>query len=299
MIQRYVTIAVLLVSVSCGFLIYRGYLHSSPPIVVSQPPRMPTSTISQRPTNAPARTEWYIGKEAIQQLQSVDTPPALMETLFDTQSTYTSDTGDLPHAIPTKTFSSFADFQAAIDNQKIDPAVRAILYDNERWQFTPLNEQQDPVLFARKAATLAHAHGLTLIFAPATDLASVLAPRSANKYDAFLSLDILGRAAPYVDVIEIQAQGAQGTPEYAAFVSQAVAQIRAASSTVVIFAGLSSEPTGRNVASGQLASDYSATQAYVNGYWLNIPARSSYCPSCGIGNPTAARDFLEGVTSSE
>jgi hypothetical protein len=241
-------------------------------------------------------TNWIISNEGYKQLQSVNASTKLLNTLFNHTSTYFvgATTNPFPQATTIETFDSYATFLSAVQNKQIASNVKAILYDDEDWVLSPLNEQQSPVNYAQKAANLAHNHNLKLIFTPAVDLTQILAPGSSNRYSAFIGLDILGRAAPYVDVIEIQAQGAQGTSEYATFVKQAVAQIDKVKHGR-IFAGMSSEPDGRYVSVTQLKSDYNATNGSVNGYWLNIPKKSVACPGCGTGNPQIALTYLQSL----
>ena len=265
-------------------------------LIAPQPQSVaPTSAPTQPANQAQEPRDWIIGREAVTLLQSSGASASLIDNVFNNTDTYTHDTSDLPSAISTETFTSFAKFQTAIANQTITPGTKAILYDNEKWSITPSNEQHNPVYFAEKAAALAHANGYKFIFTPAANLADVLAPGTTDKYSTFLSLAILGESSPYVDAIDIQAQGAQGTPEYTTFVRQAVSQIRAASSTVTIFAGLSSEPQGRAVTNAEILSDYDTTKSYVNGYWMNIPVGGPDCPTCGTGNPAVAIAFLKAI----
>lgn len=260
---------------------YRVFHHKHPAMTASQ-----------------GQAHWIISSEAIDELKSVNASDNLLNTAFNSASTYFTgkDSSALPNAIPTQTFTSFAAMQSAFNSHTVASTVGAILYDNEDWQFTPSNEQQDPVDYAKQAAQLAHDHGLKLIFTPATDLLSVLKPGvTSNKYNAFLSLNILGQAAKYVDAIDIQAQGSQGTSNYASFIQQAAEQIKAVNNSVEIFGGMSSEPSGKTVSAADLLADYNATKQYVEGYWMNIPVNSSYCPNCKSGNPAVALSFLESI----
>ncbi len=242
-------------------------------------------------------TQWIIGRGAYNQLRSVNASPQLLGSIFNNSRTYYVSNGDnsgFPNAVNTQTFTSYATLQTAIANKQINPSVGAILYDNENWTFTPVIEQQNPVLYAKKAATLARANGYKIVFTPAANLANVLSPGNKNRFDAFLALNILGQTAPYVDAIEFQSQDLEGTPQFKTFVQQAAAQINAGKHGA-IFAGLSSEPSAGAVTLAQLRNDFRQTQKYVNGYWLNIPKQSTYCPKCGTGNPALALEFLKTI----
>ena len=51
--------------------------------------------------------------------------------------------------------------------------MSALLYDPEAWSFTPRAEQPDPASAAQRARDIAHAHGLSLIVAPALNLTTL------------------------------------------------------------------------------------------------------------------------------
>jgi hypothetical protein len=243
-------------------------------------------------------TGWIIGAPTLMKLKQVGADDALIATAFDNSSTYVIARPKIPnrlaHAVTAQTFTSYAELEQAFADATIAPTTKAILFDIERWRFTPENEQLDPVGFTAKAAALAHQHGLLLIATPATNLANLTRPGS-DKYDAFLSLKIIGELAKIADVLEVQAQQAQGTPRYTEFVRAASAQAHAANPSVIFFAGMSTNPLGRAVTPEQLVSDYQTTRRYVSGYWLNVPARSPYCPTCGEPRPEVAVALLRAI----
>ena len=53
------------------------------------------------------------------------------------------------------------------------PAGSWVLYDIERWPWTPLIEQQHPLRYMKRFAYLAHAHGLKVILAPGPSLCGI------------------------------------------------------------------------------------------------------------------------------
>ncbi|MDQ2800102.1 MAG: hypothetical protein M3Y13_10715 [Armatimonadota bacterium] len=240
---------------------------------------------------------WIVAASTIALLRRNGASEALITGAFDHPTTYVvvrpKIRNSLPNATAVQTFTSYASLQEAFAASTIAPTTKAILYDDEKWPFTPLEEQRDPVGYATKAADLVHRHGLLLIATPATNLATVDRPRPRNRYDAFLSLNILGGIAKVADILEVQAQGAQGTPRYAAFVQAASAQAHAANPAVKFYVGMSTNPTGRLVSPQQLFDDYQATKGYVAGYWLNVPGKSPYCPTCGTPHPEVALSFLQ------
>ncbi len=116
-----------------------------------------------------------------------------LENTFDNPRTYVM--GKMPDgwkSIPTATFASYAEMQQQVKANAISPSTQAIVYDNEHWQFTPLQEQLNFASFVKQAADLAHLHHMMLIVTPAPDLVQTLDPASTgDKYDRFLSLGIV------------------------------------------------------------------------------------------------------------
>jgi hypothetical protein len=197
-------------------------------------------------------------------------------------------------SVPTTTFSSYRDLSAAVGSGGLDPRVRAVMYDNEAWQFTPPDEQRDPASYTAMAATEVHRHGLLLISAPAVDLVTVLRPGEPSRYQAYLDLGLAGSAARSADVFDIQAQGSQNDPaKYGQFVAAAAQQARAANPSVLVLAGLSTGPSGQGTSAQQLLAAVNATRGIVDGYWLNIPERGPRCPRCSDARPDIALQLLQ------
>jgi hypothetical protein len=199
-------------------------------------------------------------------------------------------------AIPTRTFTSYGALQKAFATGAIGPDVKAILYDNEAWQFTPMEEQTNFGDYSQRVAQLVHAHGLLLINAPAVDLVRNLASASEKRYDAYIRLGIARDGAKDADVFEIQAQGSEmATARFAEFVSAAAGQARQANPKVLVLAGISTNPSGRNVSADQIVRAIDATRGVVDGYWFNVPAPSDYCPQCNAFRPDLALEVLRGI----
>jgi hypothetical protein len=197
-------------------------------------------------------------------------------------------------AVPFASFTNFGALRNALERGRLGPRVGGIMYDYERWSFTPDMEQKNPAGYVKQAADLAHAHGLLFLTAPAVNLVAVLAPGSRNRhYDTYLQLGIAADAARYADVFDIQAQGSErNTALYANFVRQAAAQARQANPNVVVFAGISTEPNGQQVTAADILRAIAATRDSVDGYWFNIPRPSEYCPRCTDFRPDIAIDVL-------
>jgi hypothetical protein len=175
--------------------------------------------------------------------------------------------------------------------------ISMILYDPEHWQFTPITEQSAPGVAARTAQALVRKAGLQLIVAPGTNLAELTVP-GATAPSAFIQTGDLGKIAPSANWVDIQAQGQErNSQRYESYVSQAVSQIRSANPSAVIYAGLSTNPSGPPVTAAELLADVSLTSSQVSGYWLNIPNPGASCPSCGQPQPQIGLDVLERVAT--
>lgn len=175
--------------------------------------------------------------------------------------------------------------------------LSAVVYDQESWRFTPSAEQKGPAPYVRRAEAMAHRRGLQLIATPAADLVwAVARPAPGTVYETFLRLGIARRVGRFADVFEIQAQGAEADVQrYRSFVAGAAAQAREANPRVVLVAGLSTNPTGRQVTAAQLEADVAATRQIVSGYWLNVPSGGAYCPTCGAPQPQVGARLLESL----
>jgi hypothetical protein len=226
-----------------------------------------TTSVPARPTGAGAELHWMIALNALKALQTAS--PTLAASDFSSTSTFVLQPPDQPPdatGIPMARFRSFAAFQAAIAGGGIDPGFHWVLYDNEHWPSTPLDEQQNPTKYMSAFVTLAHAHGYRVMLAPAQDLVSPFR-KGTREWPAYLAMG-LARAGGRADGYEIQAQPYEGSADYATFVATAAAQARAVSANVTILAGIS---THRVTSGAQMYDDIIATRSSVAGYWLNIP----------------------------
>lgn len=210
--------------------------------------------------------------------------------------------GVIPPAWKAVTFVSFTKFDAiknALASGRLGPDVKGVMYDYERWQFTPEAEQRNPAGYVKQAADLVHARGLQFLTAPAVNLVAVMAPEDQGpRYEAFLRLQIAADAARYADVFDIQAQGSErNTALYSNFVRQAAAQARQANPKVVVLAGISTQPSGQQVTADDVLGAIAATRDSVDGYWFNIPQPSEYCPGCTDFRPDIAIEVLRRVAA--
>ncbi|MGI8450280.1 MAG: hypothetical protein ACR2MP_24505 [Streptosporangiaceae bacterium] len=243
------------------------------------------------------RPAWMLTRAALTQLA---TEPAVLAGLQRSRVLEILHPGQQPLAVagaqPVVTFSSVGELSQAVPGQ-LAAGTRALLYDPEAWSFTPRAEQLNPASAAQRARDIARAHGLSLIVAPALNLATLRPdPAGGPRWKQFLRLGLAGSIAKVTDVIELQAQSLErSTSTYAEFVREAAAQARAANPRVAIIAGLSTNPPGAPVTSQQLTAAIHATRGIVDGYWLNIPGRGPRCPTCNSPRPDVGRAALRAA----
>lgn len=203
------------------------------------------------------------------------------------------------NAIPFASFTGFLAIKSALKVGTLAHDAEGIIYDNENWQFTPVEEQQNPASYEKLAADLVHTHGLLFLAAPGVDLVAGLAAENRmTPYDAYLRLGIAADAARYADIVDIQAQGSEcDTTLYANFVVQAAAQARQSNPNVLVLAGISTNPSGQQVTANNILRAIAATRDSVDGYWFNIPSPSEYCPNCNDFRPDIAIEVLRRLAA--
>jgi hypothetical protein len=214
------------------------------------------------------------------------------QTTILTSSTIPSDLSGwhVTFALDTR---SLAEIRSGVDDG-LTSRISEILYDPEHWSYTPLTEQLNVGASTQQAESLAHAAGRQLIVAPATNLAEAAAAPGESAASSFIQTDDLAKVAANANIVEIQAQGLErNSSRYAAYVAQAVGQIRSANPSATIYAGLSTNPSGGPVTAAELVAAVRATSSEVTGYWLNIPSPGSACPACGEPQPQLALDLFQ------
>ncbi len=196
-------------------------------------------------------------------------------------------------AVPTQIFTSYRWFQAAIKHGKIQPGVKAVIYDNEGWTLTPPAEQRNYAQFAQRFYELAHQHGFVVIHTPALSLANAVQAAGERRFDAFMRAGFWDDAVRYADAVDLQMQGSQvPASAYANFVKSAAQRARQANPHVLILAGISTNPSGHHVTAQQIVDAIMATRGIVDGYWFNVPQAGPSCPHCTDFRPDIALDVL-------
>jgi hypothetical protein len=208
---------------------------------------------------------------------------------FDQPTTFAL--GGYNSAVPSASWASEAQFEADLAAGTILEGTRAVMYDPERWEPTPEDEQRDPVAAIEAFASAARAAGYQVIVTPHPNLVTVPgavcgARPSESQEDAFLRCGITGAAARVADVVEVQAQYLEADPvRYADIVRQATDQAKAANPSVLVISGLST----RFAATSQTLVDaWTAVRGIVDGHYMAVPE--------GI-RPDLAAAFLQEIGS--
>lgn len=250
------------------------------------------------------RQAWIISAGALVQLRQAGLPSSLLRADFDRPSTlvlvsHGRPDSLVPHASPTLYFTSAAAMASALRGGRVARSVRYLLLDLERWPLTPGSEQSNPIAALRWAASVAHAHGKCLVFAPAIDLVGVQHPGTGGSalYSLFDS-SIAGPGAALADVFVVQSQHSEGTSYANSLAPQAIGAARAAH-RIPVLAGLSTNPNGRHVSPASLLAVYRASvRAGGAGFWLNIPQSDAECSRCGLPQPQVAVAFLKAAAGN-
>lgn len=206
---------------------------------------------------------WMIGQPSLASLNSLD--PTTAKAVFNRSGSYVITAPPSGYATTHVT-----DYKSYVDYQSNPSPTHWVLYDPEKWSYTPLNEQQHPGYWMAQFATLAHSRGQQVIMTPARDLVDVSGANcTANTGEsmdaAYLRCNIPSMAANAPgDVVEIQAQGDQSdTTAFSSLVSGSVSQVHTGAPVWVGLTTLRGDPVSA------MTSCYNAVQGTVQGFWLN------------------------------
>jgi hypothetical protein len=168
-------------------------------------------------------------------------------------------------------FHDFSDFIRTADG--FYRGFTDAMYDPEGWDATPIAERRDPVAYFKRFSQTAGQRGWTVIITPHPSLTSVAGARCGtqgdeSEFDAFLRCGLVGEAARWADIVEIQAQQLEIDPvAYRAFIVDAAAQARMANPRVQVIAGIT---TGRSSTAEQMFRAWDSVRDVVDGYYLAI-----------------------------
>jgi hypothetical protein len=266
-------------------------------------PATSSASLPASPSSGGGQPElaWIITAGSLPRLAAAGLPVPVLDADFDNPGTLVLGGGRIdgfvPQASPAMVFTSETSLADALNSGQVPSAVTWVLLDLEHWPLTPPGEQADPIGALRQAVAAAHAHGKKVMFTPAADLLSVLAPGTvAAERTAVFDRLVVRPGAAVADGFEVQSQQTEGTADAVGFVSQAVAAARAAHPGAPVLAGLSTNPDGRRVTAADLLVLYRAARsADATGFWLNIPQTSAECPRCGTPQTPVAVAFLRAL----
>ena len=128
-------------------------------------------------------------------------------------------------------------------------------YDLERWERTPLSEQENPVEAVKLAQQIAHTHGLTLVLGPSKYF--------NEKFGAEL--------APHTDIYVPQVKGYQArlsTEEYHKTVGALLTSLKEANPELILFLDLSPTPKGFEKSPEEMIESLRGVRHLVDGLWI-------------------------------
>jgi hypothetical protein len=277
-------------------------------IAVASPGRAAAVTVSN----------WMISSRSIGLINGYTGSTALATGTFDSASTLEIGTparGWVTQRTTTYTFygpvSKTGSFLYALKHKTVPAGTTYVMLDMESWAATPHQEQVTPKVYMAEFVSAARKHGYQPVLAPSISLTTGMTC-SRNTDTAWKNYlvncrvpTIVAQALPAV--YEIQAQRYEADTStgtncgcYQWFTRQAAAQAQAVTPGLDVRAGLSTNPSG-HVSTGQtLFTDTLNTQAFVNGYWLNLPQQGTSCPSCvPDGAPQVAVSYLQLLSGPE
>jgi hypothetical protein len=202
--------------------------------------------------------------------------------------------GGWPGSTHGRSWGSQAQFAADVQAGAIPETVRAVMYDPEAWEATPLPERQDPIRHIREFVRLAHQQGYFAIVTPHLGLVEVADGRFGRRQgetreEAYLRHGIAAEAARHADAYETQGQHLQRDPtRYREFVRRTAEQARAANPGIVMLSGLATHP-GYPATPEMLRASWEVVRDVVDGHYLSLSRRRL---------PSVAGRFLRMIAES-
>ena len=234
-----------------------------------------------RPPHRPGR--WIITKSLLSKISRLDAASA--RWFFNSPRAFVKGPPISGFAAtPLAGYTSYAQFAHDLADGSFPAGVKWVMFGLESTTDSPVAEKQNPGVYLKDFALLAHRHNLRVVEVPGRDLVGVpgaaCQARPGEKYDhAFLRCHIPADAR-YADVLLTEAQGDQSdVSAYTALVTAATRQVRAQAPRISVMAGLT---TDRGDSAGQIFGCWKATHAAVSGYWMNSTSSTL---------PVAARVF--------
>jgi hypothetical protein len=246
----------------------------------------PSTSVRATPHARARGPSWIITTGFLPRLVAAGLSLEALDRDFDNTNTLLLGQGRVdamaPRASPVMVFTSASALIDALDDNSVPGQVTWLLLDLEDWPLTPTAEQADPIGALREAVAATHAHGRKVMFTPAVDLLTVLAPDTppllcSARFDQL----VVEPGAVVVDGFEVQSQQTEGSSQAVPFVSAAIATARKAKPAGLVLAGLSTNPDGRLVSVSDLLVVYrAAIAAGASGSTFPRPAPSAPDAAC-------------------
>ena len=219
---------------------------------------------------------WIVGATSIALLLRTGASRALIYRAFNNSRSYVYAATPSGLGVPTAYYTSYAEIEEAIKTGKLPGRFKAVIYDNERWQGTPVAEQRNPARYERLTGRLLRRHNLIYIATPTPDLTWSTGNPGEDSYLAYLQRRIAGTAARYAQIFDVQGQVREiDLREFTSFNLAAARQAGEVNPHIVVVMGLRTNPdpyTGA-AATTKLIEAYNALANFAKGFWLNVNGR--------------------------
>jgi hypothetical protein len=266
---------------------------------------------------------WILAANALSQLQPLD--PTLVQQVFDNARVNIQSDAMPPSPMVPPGWSSVASqhftcvncegsLANAIGQGTISPStIPVVMFDDENWSLTPVDEQQHPCDFMRRFTKLAHRHGFVTILAPDQNLANaatgITTPQGGEQanWQIYLRLGLAACAAQTgTERYHIMSQPFEshwcdhahvppcegGESDFINFVTEAALQARAVNPNLVLTAGLSTNPRYQDTAI-DLFQDSIDVMRSVDGFWLNVTGDNNMDMGDGPSQAQVAIQYLQ------
>jgi hypothetical protein len=184
-------------------------------------------------------------------------------------------------------FTSYVSFQQAVMDKTV-VSGETIVYDSEKWIYTPSNERSDRTKYEALAGRLAEANHISIVYTPQGSPGPAL--------DAQIRT-----VAKYASMIELQTQNSEDNPaKFKDQVQHDLTIINQSGHHLPVLVGFATDPNGQPAQVSKMARSYQLVDGLIQGIQLNAarwraPVGVGCAPS---GCPQVGENFLHeiGVT---
>jgi hypothetical protein len=181
-------------------------------------------------------------------------------------------------------FTSYVSFQQAVSDKTV-VSGDTVIYDSEKWIYTPSNERSNRTKFEALAGRLADASHISIIYTPQGSPGPAL--------DAQIKV-----VAKYATMIELQTQNSEGNPaKFKDQVQHDLSIINKGGRHVPVLVGFATDPNGQPAQVSKMTRSYQLVEGLVQGIQLNLarwraPVGIGCAPS---GCPQVGASFLHAI----